>query len=261
MLKKYLKLNETAFACLVLLALGAIVVVFNQQEKRPARNYEMPVLNLPLRYFSDSDISGGYGEGINPSTWASARVDGGYRSFPTTTITLSSDDYSNKKEGLPTVKPLEYIFAKDPSEDVFIFQETFNEQIKEYGVLATRFLPNDTINVQKFDVDGDEENETIVYSCSHGGNHCPHRIMIIKNDAIIFSVSAGLTNLDLVKSEDGNGFYVHWVPVEEDTKWDTGLCCSIGYVSTRFVYENKKFKPVYEQEILYFKVENTEAQE
>lgn len=104
--------------------------------------------------------------------------------------------------------------------------------------------------------DKDGKDETIIFLCGVGSNHCPHRIIIVKDQEIIFSVSAGLTGLNFSKTETGNGFYMHWVPTEG--KWDRGLCCPLGYVKIRFVYDKGKFLPVYEQEVLYFKIENTD---
>lgn len=262
MFKKYLKINETALVVIILIVVGVPLFVIYPNKKVSNQDYEMPVLNLPLQYFQDNDIRGGYhsgkGDSSDKKTMSSAYLDGGYRSFPTTTIKLSSDDYSNKREKLPATKSLDQIFEGNLNEG-FVYKETFTEQIQKYGTLATRFLTNDYIvDLQKFDVDNDGKDETIVFLCSLGGNHCPHRIMIIKNDMVIFSFSAGLTDRNLIKSETGNGFYLHWVPIETDTKWDAPLCCSPGYMSTRFVYENGKFKPVYEQEVLYFEVKNTE---
>lgn len=262
MFKKYLKINGTALVVIILIVVGVPLFVIYSSKKVSDQAYEMPVLNLPLRYFVDNDIVGGYyGDKENSNdknTMSSAYVEGGYRSFPTTTIKLSLNDYSNKREKLPATKSLDQILPKNLDEG-FVYKESFTEQIQKYGALATRFLTDDyIINLQKFDVDSDRKDEAIVFLCSIGGNHCPHRIIVIKNDAIIFSFSAGLTDRNLIKSETGNGFYVHWVPIENGTKWDAPLCCSPGYISTRFVYENGKFMPVYEQEVLYFEVKNTE---
>lgn len=262
MFKKYLKINKTALVVIILLVVAIPLLVIYPNKKVSSQAYEMPVLNLPLRYFQDSDIRGGYysgkGDSAYKNTMSSAYLDGGYRSFPTTTIKLSSDDYSNKREKLPAIKLQDQILPENLDEG-FVYKESFTEQIQKYGALATRFLTDDYIvDLQKFDVDGDGKDETIVFLCGLGGNHCPHRIIVIENDTIIFSFSAGLTDRNLIKSETGNGFYVHWVPIENDTKWDAPLCCSPGYISTRFVYENGKFKPVYEQEVLYFEVKNTE---
>lgn len=222
----------------------------------------MPVLDLPLRYFTDDSIAWG---SVNTSrnsddknTWEYAAVDGGdaYQSFPTKTITLSSDDFSNNIEQLPPIKSMEQIIEQDVEIDA-PWQWLYKDQIKEYGDLATRFLPDESIDAKKFDVDKDGKDEMIIFLCGVGGNHCPHHIIVVKDQKIIFSVSAGLTGLNISKTETGNGFYVHWVPAEG--KWDDrGLCCSLGYIKTRFVYEGGKFIPVYEQEVLYMQIKNTE---
>jgi hypothetical protein len=78
--------------------------------------------------------------------------------------------------------------------------------------------------------------------------------MIIKNDKIIFSIRVGLVGLGLEKSNTGNGFYVHWT---NDELTSRGLCCPIGYMRTRFVYENGEFKPIYEQEVLYIDINDS----
>ena len=216
-----------------------------------------PSLDLPLRYFSDDSIAwvsvNTSRDSDDKNTWEHATVDGGdaYQSFPTQTITLSADDFSIKIEQLPPIKNLGADYYD-------VWKQWYTEQIKEYGDLADLFwAEGDSISfAKKFDVDLDGKDELVVGLCGIGGNHCPHRIVVMKDQKIIFSVSAGLTGLDLSKTETGNGFYVHWVPTEG--KWDRGLCCPLGYIKTRFVYEKGKFLPAYEQEVLYFKIKNTD---
>jgi hypothetical protein len=216
------------------------------------KNYEIPKLYLPIEYFSEKDISWGYA-GENGIGWDSGAIEG-YQSFPTTEITLSTKDYSQKIELLPPIKSRREIL-----EDSGIYRSSFEELMKKYGDIATRLLPDvDITNLEKFDVDKDGNSETVLSVCSYGGNHCPHKIMILKNDKIIFSVSAGIVGLDVTKSDTGNGFYVEWTPsLNDGSKWDQGLCCPVGYKKTRFVFEEKEFKPVYEQEILYSMIEDT----
>lgn len=218
---------------------------------------DTPSLELPLKYFADSDVVSGSGVSDDKNDWDFATIEGGYQSFPTMKITLSTEDYSQKVESLPSVKSINEISKEDP-EFWNNWEWKFKEQIKEYGDIATRFLPSYIItDLKKFDVDLDGKEETIISTCGTGGNHCPHKIIIVKDNDIIFFIFAGVV-LSINKSETGNGFYAHWVPWgQEGTKWDTGMCCSPGYIKTRFVYENGKFKPVYEQEVLYFTVENT----
>lgn len=223
--------------------------------------YQIPRLSLPLRYFKSGVTQGTINPNLdsdNTDTWDIAAIAmDAYQSFPTTKITLSSEDYSQKIEPLPPTRSLDQIKIEEP-EVWDNYLQLFDEQVKEHGDIATRFLMGDYVtNIEKFDVDLDGKEEIILSTCGTGGNHCPHKVMIIKDGKIIFSIFSYLV-LSINKSETGNGFYAHWVPWgKEGTKWDIGLCCSPGYMKTRFVYEDGKFKPVYEQEVLYFEVENT----
>lgn len=263
----FIRKNWSKILAVVLVITILIFVIKSSKQDGQIQNinsenkYEMPTLDLPLSYFSDESI--GWGS-VNTSrnsddknTWEKAAVGGNdaYQSFPTKTITLRSDDFSNEAEQLPAIKSMEQILGKNIEKDT-PWKGLYEEQIIEYGNISTRFLPSDYVtNLRKFDIDKDGKNEEIIFLCGVGGNHCPHRIIIVKNQKIIFSVSAGLTGLDFSETKTGNGFYIHWVPTEG--KWNRGLCCSLGYMKTRFVYEDKKFMPVYEQEILYFMVKNT----
>lgn len=217
--------------------------------------YEMPVLKLALSYFSTDKITWGSvntsRDSNDPTTWKEAAVDDGYRSFPSTEITLSPEDYEQSNESLPPIKKIDCLNTDDG-------KILCSEQVKEYGDLVSRFWDDGyyITGYKKFDVDGDGKSEEIISLCGIGGNHCPHEIQIVKNGRVIFVVSSGLTGLGIEKTSTGNGFYVHWVPFKGD-KWNTALCCPSGYMSTRFVFEDQKFKPIYEQENLYFKVENT----
>jgi hypothetical protein len=160
------------------------------------------------------------------------------------------DYYNQEIKYLPSIKEDKDIFIMEDN----IGHDYFREQIKKYSDVARRFLPYTVItNVEQFDVDTDGLNETIISTCGLWGNHCPHEIMIVKNNKIVFSTFAD----NLMKSNTGNGFYLHWVPSRDtDKKWDTGLCCPPGYMKTRFIFEKGKFNPIYEQEILYIKVED-----
>jgi hypothetical protein len=188
--------------------------------------YDMPNLALPLKYFKDSDIQwGSVGSGPleDKTTWKSAAVNGGYQSFPTTTITIDESTYLNEKVSLA------------------------ERDLSEYSVTRT----------DEFDVDRDEVEEKIISLCD-GGNHCPHKVIIVKNDTIIFSTTAGAIGPTVTDTGTGNGFFLEWAPwTSNGDKWDVGLCCMPGYMKTRFVYENGVFSPKYEQEVLYFRVEET----
>lgn len=218
----------------------------------------IPTFVFPLRYFSSKDFSSGNlgdnGDYDDYSTWESSTYSGmdTYHSFPTKIISLNPEDYSNESIDLPPLKSVKHI-TEGWMES---FQESFKKEINKYGKIATRFLPDDDItNLEKFDVDGDGKPETIISTCSNGGNHCPHEIIIVKNNKIIFSVSPGITDNELTKSDTGNGFYVNWTPVKNG---DRGFCCPISQIRTRFVYEKGKFIPVYEQKVIYFDVNNAD---
>jgi len=217
----------------------------------------IPILNIPLRYFTDDSVAWGSvnttRDSNDKNTWSFAAIDGGdaFQSFPITTITLQ--DFSNESHDLSITKEL-----KEKSYYVGPIANSYEEQVEKYGDLAIRFLAvsNAITWVKEFDVDLDGKAEKVVGLCGIDGNHCPHEIIIVKDNKQIFSTSAGLTGLDISKTDTGNGFYVQWVPTEG--KWDRGLCCPLGYIKTRFVYKDGMFMPVYEQEVLYFKVENVD---
>lgn len=227
---------------------------------------DLPILDLPLRYFPDVDTQWGAvntgRDSDDKNTWRIAAMEGGARSFPTTTVTISSENYSSEISSLPPVKTREEIRKEDTTEDgEEFFNEYKDELFSQYGSMAGRFLSEGyaITEIEEFDVDNDGKTEKIISLCGVGGNHCPHEIIIIKNEKIIFSTTAGMTGLELAKSETGNGFYVHWVPTTTEGKWQwRGLCCPIGYINTRFVFEEGVFKPVYEQEVIFFQVNNTE---
>ena len=216
---------------------------------------EIPTFVLPIKYFDDESITSGsyYGDDSNGNMiFSSANIDEGYRSYPTTTITLK-DGYSTDKKNLPEIKTKEQILKEDAN--VFVadyYLELLNEQIEKYGDMANRFLfKTYIVNLEEFDVDNDGLKETIVSLCGTGGNHCPHEIIIVKNNEIIFSASKGISGLNITKTNTGNGFYMQWTNSELTAN---GFCCPLGYMKTRFIFENGEFKPIYEQEIRYIKV-------
>jgi len=211
------------------------------------KHYEMPILNVSPKYFNEPNIKG----------WRAddAIVDEGYQSFPTTTISLEFSTYSNEVTQIPAIKSHEEIFA-----EADILKDTFIENIDKYGDWAKRYLPEYNItDIKEFDVNLDGKNELIISLCSPGANHCPFKTVIVKNGVIIFSTTAGATGPEIVDAHSDNGFYLKWAPWKSDkSKWDVGLCCMPGYMKTRFVFDlNGTFKPVYEQEVLFFKASDS----
>lgn len=258
--------KQKIVAIIFLLVAVGVVIYFSKRE--PLIVYKEKVvtnlikekpeeLTLPLKYFLDKDIAWGEGTSDNKNEWDSAMVDTGHKTSPSTTITLSKDDYSIEIKDLPQVRTNKEIFKDSDGDGKIDWDWLYKDQIKEYGDLATRFIYEGytVVGLEKFDVDSDGNKESIIFLCGTGGNHCPHKIIIVKNNKIVFTLDSGLTGLDLVKDDTGNGFFVHWVPSEGD-EWDAGLCCPPGYMSTRFVYEKGKFIPIYEQKVMYTKVTN-----
>jgi len=191
--------------------------VTSNYENHTHEIYTPPILYLPLSYFAKDSIK--WEGALN--IWKMAGVDVGYQSFPTTTVTLSENDYANKITELPILKSKETITT-----------------------------------IKKFDVDGDGKDETVMGLCG-GGNHCPDKVIIVKNNKIIFSTSAGGIGPNITDTGTSNGFYIEWAPwLHDGSKWDVGLCCLPGYKKTRFVFKDEKFIPVYEQEVLYAEVRN-----
>ena len=121
---------------------------------------------------------------------------------------------------------------------------------EEFGSLALNFLPEYSISSKdEFDVDMDGKPEIIISLFGVGGNHPPHFSQIIKGGKVIFTVEEERPMI--YPTDTNNGFYVEWYP---DKFFNKGLCCPYGLTKTRFVYEDKEFKPVYEQEVIFTKV-------
>lgn len=246
---------------IIIILAGLLISDTNKKEVKDIKEYksETPVLELSIKYFDKNLISyGSYASTDSEGNiiWKSANIDDGYRSFPTTEITLDGG-YSNEISDLPLGVDIEEINNWETDDDAeIVFRDLVNDNVKEYGPLATRFFPEQYItDLREFDVDNDGQVEKIVSLCGVWGNHCPHEILIIKGDKIIFSAYVGLVGLGLENTNTKNGFYLKWVPSSKaGSIWDTGLCCSPGYMKTRFVFEKGKFKPVYEQKILYVEV-------
>lgn len=247
--------------------------------------YKFPILQTSLQYFSKDDLGGGNvgknGDLDKPNTWDFAYLGGDdtYHSFPTTTITLSKNDYSNEIRTLPPVTTKEQylglsnIYTLEDyrnnyeknlhTDDFFVDKEpTWNEVVGEFGDFGARFLSGeydgakwDVAVIEEADVDNDNQKEKIVYM-SENLDHFDQRILIIKDQKIIFSINSSRDSSSrIIPSKTGNGFYLKWVDFNKHYE-DTGYCCPKGYMKTRFVFENRKFKPAYEQEILYTDVEN-----
>lgn len=215
-----------------------------------ASNYEMPVIELPVLYFAKNRIVGSW---VSTSGEKYTVVSEGYHSAPTTTIGLLDDAFDNMSEYLPPLKSREEIL-----QSVGNYTNLVQRVLEQDGELARHFLPEEVISdVKKFDVDDDGIEEQIISLCSLGSNHCPDKILIVKNERIIFRIT-GVVNPEITEADTSSGFYLHWSPWRTDgSKWDVGLCCMPGYFKTRFVNIDGEFLPVYEQEVLNFSVKDS----
>jgi hypothetical protein len=223
---------------------------------------QFPEISMSINYFSENNIDhGSYGdEGYSSGSFDEMA----YQSYPTTTIALHKDSYSTKKTILSNPKTLDQAIAEN-DEDCMDYEkrgECFGdrqiiENYGEYGDLASRYLPADSIWVNRFDVDSDGVDEDIVFVCGIGGNHCPHYVQIIKDNKVIFTTDGGGIGISLSPVDSKNGFYLDW---RNDDDWaNTGFCCARGYVRTRFVYKDDKFIPVLEQKVYYLRIDDSDT--
>ena len=212
-----------------------------------------PLLDLPLKYFSVKDVRWGSigGDGkdgtIEQYTQASLDSKAMYQSYPTTKTTIT--DYSSDIVPATTKKytDIRKEIQKAEGDDSHWLTYT-DSNYKEFGQIAVNFLADfqDIEFSDSFDVDDDGIKEKILglnfIGRADGGSF---RAAIIKDGKIIFSVTEDKSFI--VPADTSNGFYVEW----KDPKDDSALCCQTGYIRTRFVYEDGKFKPLYEQEVRY----------
>jgi hypothetical protein len=207
---------------------------------------KFPPLKMPLEYFDAKKLS--IGSGIVNNIAYNVAIDAeGYRSYPTTTISLSPDMYSTTPSDLPPIQSDEEIHGKDPELDVMGSFKT--KTVQKYGDLGRRFVGSagdgtDIYSVNFADVDKDGKNETIVSISTTGANVIGQWDVIIKGGKIIFSTGSD-TFSTLIPAKNGNGFFM---------KWDDNFKKRDGYTTTRFIYDGEKFVPIYEQQTRYIRV-------
>lgn len=199
-----------------------------------------------------------------------------YYSLPTTDIKFPKDDYSNEARELPptttkeqylglsenyTIEDYRSDYEKNLHTDNFFVDKepTWNDVVGKFGDFGTRFLSGKFDNakwdvgaIEEADIDGDGQKEETVYM-SEDLDHSDWRILIIKNERIIFSVNGDRESAPkIIPSKNGNGFYIKWI--DEIKHYGNGYCCPTGHMTTWFVFKNDKFVPAYEQEVLYSEV-------
>ncbi|MDP3758678.1 MAG: hypothetical protein Q8Q86_03070 [Candidatus Daviesbacteria bacterium] len=215
-------------------------------------------LNLSMDYFSPDDIIWGSIKSDNVEEFESASLDkDAFQTYPKSDITLGG--YSNSVRDLPFTMQTEDLFKKDRFANDSIIQENY----REYGQLALRYLPVNFVSSKKeLDVNSDGRVETII-TLAGVGSAAGRTLFadIIKDNKVIFRASDDEEKIDKSKkpglyvwidpTSTGNGFYVNW---HNDQHYQQGLCCPSGHMKTRFVYKDNKFVPIYEQEVIYLKV-------
>ena len=147
---------------------------------------------------------------------------------------------------------------QEATDEEVIIRASLLEQEEEYGDLGKRFATDLVVisSLQSVDVTGDGVPETLTALGSLGGNHQPHYYQIIQGDKIIFESGKSTEQLaGFIPDSSGNGFTIAWSDNKQLTQ---GLCCALGNYSTRFIYKDGVFKPLYEQEELYYQIENSE---
>lgn len=142
------------------------------------------------------------------------------------------------------------VYQSYPSTDI-----SFTDYSNESKPLSSVDMSGYTTGIKKtFGVEGDGSTETIETLCPSDSmdGYCGE-IQIVKGTTVIFHATSD--HIDILPSPTGNGFYVK----SENDTLQPSRCCALGYVKTRFVYENGTFKPVYEQNVYYLNVRNTSS--
>lgn len=243
-------------------------------------------IKLPLRYFIGEDLGGGSigdGEYDDTTTWEYSYLGGNdtYHSFPTTTISLEDTKYSNEIRYIPE-QTIRNAFLEQHGYDSEAgecretenegnalcprFEEYYDIAIEKYGTYAEHFIGYNKwgygneiklwllTDIKKFDVDEDGIEESVIL-LSEGIDFFYKEILVVKENEVIFSLDISKDDYrTITPAKNGNGFYLEWKNISKH--FEAGYSAPTGYTKTRFVYENNIFKPVYEQEVLYTKVEN-----
>lgn len=217
----------------------------NSEVSHQSDENDFPPLDFPVEYFEASQT------GLGAGTYGIIENSQAYQSYPTTNITLKPEAYSVKTEPLPKIKTDEEIHQKESAED--LMGEAKDESIRKYGDLARRFVGSageswiiDSIKYS--DIDSDGAKETIISLSLIGANITGHREVVVKGENVIFSTEQNTFSL-LIPSKNGNGFFL---------QWDDNFKKRDGYTSTRFIFDNNTFKPVFEQKVRYIRIQQSE---
>ncbi len=225
---------------------STMLAIPKQEEDHFSPEERFPPLYMPLEYFDANDVSIGAGL-LGKSYNVIFNSEEGYRSYPTTTISLNPDLYSSIPTPLPPIKSDDQISSNDPLLD--FMGAAKRSTVKQYGDLGRRFVGEAKIgwniyDVKDVDVDKDGEKETLVSLDLTGANIIGQRNVLIKGDKIIFSTDEE-TFSTLTPAKNGNGFFL---------QWDDNFKNRDGHMTTRFIYDGKSFVPVYEQQTRYIRI-------
>lgn len=240
---------------------------FSSQTKKPTAETDSKIrengfqpLPLDVTYFNYDDIRWGsadhykeFEEGdIKQFSKLALNNTAVYQSYPSTEITLTEyDDSIREIKALPLEEAIR-LLKEDCPMDWPVKSARGNYQ--KYGSFSTYTLPEQEIfEVKHFDVDDDNKKETIVhknYNCRADGGSTSADI--VKNNQIIFSATGD--DAMIFPADTNNGFYV-----EQRLDDDSARCCSTGVLRTRFVLENDKFVPIYEQVIKFMQIKEVES--
>ena len=179
-----------------------------------------PPLDMPIEYFDAKIVSFGEEPGYKVVLDALP-----YQSYPTTTISMSPELYST--ESVPFIEP-----------------EHIN---KETGSIT------DLYDTKYVDVDNDGKKETIKsYSLTSENKEGDWYVaaewsQVIKDNKVIFDASGG-DYMKIVPAKNGYGFLVEW------GYKSFGNQNTDGFLTTKFIYDGKKYFPIYEQQTRYVKI-------
>lgn len=221
------------------------------------KDSSMPWLNLSKNYFSIDNLQWGSFTGkvegdINSYDDFAISNIANFQSYPIIS-NFEIKKYSSEIEELNN-KTYDEMYEEFNKNNPDSFGKwNVDESYKKFGKLSLHYLPEFYVtSVEEFDVDSDNSNEKIVtYNMTQSATAGSYKTDIIKGNKIIFSTTED--NSSIIESETGNGFYIEW----NNPKYQYPRCCEEGFTRTRFVYKDNQFIPVYEQEVRYLKIGNS----
>ncbi len=227
---------------------------------------KFPALDIPMKYldysylirWSECDDK----TNQDPSCYKKVKdgnFDGpyAYQSYPSTQITIKN--YINYEKQEPpsldgAIKQaaslrIESTDVGDVASDAIII-----EAYKKYGVAAGNFiLQNSPQSNIRADVTNDGVPESIVFTCprNYAGSSCGTYWISDDQGNLLFSDYD--VAIQLEPSGDGNGFFLSNKHPDDDE----AFCCERIRNRAKFVYEDDKFIPVFEQVVAELKIDST----